>query len=138
RARELGREALDRRHCPLCQCSQARGSVPFLWGESRCSGGGRLRELRHVAQSFSLRTEALLVVGLHALRVLDQCAQLDKPRLRRLRTCLRFFVSPSRRDVLPPCASGRCAQVLLLVADVRVEDVELVGRARETTLLEVP
>jgi hypothetical protein len=91
-----------------------------------------------VAHSFAFCAEPLLVVRLQALRVLDERAQLGDSSLGRRLARLELGVAAPRLERLPPRHARVSAPCSLLVADKRIQNVELVGGACKPSLLELP
>jgi hypothetical protein len=138
RLRELGRQPLERRERPLGGGGERRGARPVLRSE-RVGGVRRaLGELGHVAEPLALGAERLLAAGLQAGRRLDERGELGQPSLLGRRAARQLVVALPGRGQLAPGAARLAAPSELSLAAVGVEDVELVRRARETALLELP
>ena len=90
-----------------------------------------------MAQPLALVPERLLAARLEALRRLDERRQLAQTRLLGCGAARQLVVSPAGGGQLAPGDPGLAAAALLLLADERVEHVELVRRSAETALLEL-
>ena len=88
-------------------------------------------------QPFPLGAKAFLRVGLHSGGVLDERAQLGETGPGCDGADPQLVVSLSGGDELPPGEPRLGTPAQLLLADVRVEDVELVRGSREAALLEL-
>ena len=84
-ALKLGSEPFERRHRTLRERDEPCGTVAVLGCQRSCGGGGRLRELGHVTQAFTLAAQALLVAGLQSFCVLGKRTELVEPRSRERR-----------------------------------------------------
>src|SRR5205823_9548737 len=98
---------------------------------------GRVDELCGVPHALTLPPEGILQLGRHPVRVLDEGAQLDEPRL-----CVRcaeaqLVQAATGLDELAPGPVQIAAAPELLLAGERVEDVQLVRGAGEPALLEL-
>ena len=90
-----------------------------------------------MAQPLALVAQRLLAAGLEALGRLDERAQLVQPRLLGRRVARQLVVPPARRRQLAPGEPRVAPAPQLLLAEERVEDVELVRRPGEPALLEL-
>ena len=73
----------------------------------------------------------------HPLGRLDERLQLCEPECDRVRVARELLVASTCRDERGPCDARLAAPLELLVPAERVEHVELEGRARKPTLLEL-
>ena len=90
-----------------------------------------------MAQALALGAQALLGLGLEALGVLDERAQLREPRLGGGGVPRQLVVAPAGGAELAPGDPQRGAAPELLLAGEPVEHVELVGGPGEPALLEL-
>ena len=116
---------------------QLRGATPVVRGERRSGRSRSLRELRHVAQALPVGPELLLALDRDLGSVLHERPQLGEPLGGRRRPAHELVVRAPRGLELPPGDSQPRAPLELLLAAVRIEDVELIRRARQPTLLEL-
>ena len=136
--RELRRQRLDRRKRALCVCNEPGRTVALVGSErvGRCRGS--FCELGDVPKPLALCAQRLLRVGLEARRVFHECTELRKACLRGDRARLKLVVPSPRGKELAPGDPRFGAQLQLVVADERVEHIELVRGPAEPALLELP
>ncbi len=133
-ALELGREPFERRDGPLGERDEPGCALALVRRERVGRRGRSLRELGDVPQSLAVAAQLLLVPVFHPLRVLGERAQLRDPSIDGSRVRGQLLVTAPGRLQLAPCRSHR------LAVDPReaVEQLELVRRARQAALLELP
>ncbi len=117
-------------------CSEAPVTSPSGTSSSAASAG-RGREIGDVAQPLALGLQPLLVAGAEPGRALDQLGQLRQMRLPPRRRLGQLVAAAARGGQLLPGPGVLGAAAQLLLAGERVEDVELVGGAGKTALLEL-
>ena len=134
---ELRCDALERGQRPLGQGGQRGGAFALVGcdGGNRC--GCRLGELLDVSEPLSPGEQPRLLVGGHPLGRLDERLQLCEPECNRVRVARELLVAPTCCDERGPCDARLAAPLELLVSAEGVEHVELEGRARKPTLLEL-
>ena len=138
RGLELGREALERRKRTLGSSGEGAGAVPVVRLDRRHGGLGTLAELGDVSHPLAFRAERLLLARLEPLGVLDQQSELGEPLPLGVCAALEVVESPCGGGERAPGVPGLAATHALVGPDEGVEQVELVGRAREPPLRELP
>ena len=84
-----------------------------------------------------LGPQALLLPGLEPLGVLDERGELVQPRALRVGAALQLLETARRRLQRAPGVAGLGPAEALVGADERVQELQLVGRAREPALREL-
>ena len=114
-----------------------RTRLALFGGERLCRIGGGLGQLGDVAEPLAFRAEGVLRARHETLGPLDELPQLLEPLGAPRFRARELVPMPAGGRELPPGACVVGTQTELLLADERVEDVELERRPREAPLLEL-
>ena len=135
---ELGCERDERRERTLGDSRERRSAVAVVGSDGHRGGGCAGREIGRMAHPLALGAQRLLLATLDAVGALDEVTKSREARL------LGSGVAQDRVRALARCRQGapclpRVAPARgLLLAEERIEDIELIRGPGEPSLLELP